>query len=157
ARNAQVEIALGLAIVLIVGALGTAIPGAHDEIVWPFPFRIDTHLLDERAELDLAADFLLLVGAASAVAVFFAGRRGRRGFATPGVAAGIVAFGLYAYLVAEPAYPTTYARSPLRYTTSEIAQGATLYAAHCAVCHGASGLGNGSAATSLRKRAADLT
>ena len=157
ARNALLETALGLAIVLIVGALGTAVPGAHDEIVWPFPFRFDAHALDERAELDLAADFLLLVGALSALAAILAIRRRKRGLIAAGVAAGIVAFGLYGYLVAEPAYPTTYARSPLRYTTSEIAEGATLYAAHCAVCHGANGLGNGPAARSLFKRPADLT
>src|SRR5207248_1026162 len=33
------------------------------------------------------------------------------------------------------AYPTTYATSPLRYTTAAIAQGAAVYAQNCAQCH----------------------
>jgi putative copper resistance protein D len=55
-----------------------------------------------------------------------------------------------------PANPTSYARSPLRYTTAAIDRGAALYAWDCAVCHGPAGHGDGPAAASLRKRPANL-
>jgi uncharacterized membrane protein len=41
ARNASIEAALGVAVVIIVGALGISIPGVHTEISWPLPFRLD--------------------------------------------------------------------------------------------------------------------
>ena len=35
-----------------------------------------------------------------------------------------------------PAHPTTYAVSPVGYTTKAVAGGAVLYAANCSACHG---------------------
>ncbi len=46
------------------------------------------------------------------------------------------------WLLTVPAYPTTYAASPVRYTTGAIADGARLFAAHCAACHGSNGAGS---------------
>jgi putative copper resistance protein D len=40
------------------------------------------------------------------------------------------------WLLAVPAHPTTYAGSPVRYTTEAIARGAVLYAQRCSECHG---------------------
>jgi putative copper resistance protein D len=45
-------------------------------------------------------------------------------------------------LLTVPAYPTTYAASSVRYTTSAIADGADLFAAHCVACHGGNGTGS---------------
>ena len=56
-----------------------------------------------------------------------------------------------------PAYPTTYFRSPLGYTTDSIERGATLYHAHCATCHGARGYGDGPAAAALPVPMPNLT
>lgn len=39
-RNAGIEAAIGLAIVSIVGLLGTLPPAVHDEPVWPFSFKL---------------------------------------------------------------------------------------------------------------------
>src|SRR4029078_12948183 len=50
-----------------------------------------------------------------------------------GVGASVIAA---AWLLAVPAYPTTYATSPVRYTTAAIPDVARLFAAHCAACHG---------------------
>ena len=55
-----------------------------------------------------------------------------------------------------PAHPTTYFRSPVRYTADSIARGAPLYLEHCASCHGARGHGDGPAAASLAVRPPDL-
>lgn len=55
------------------------------------------------------------------------------------------------------AYPTTYLRPAVPYSTLSVAKGAHLYFAHCAVCHGVTGYGDGPAAKSLAKKPADLT
>lgn len=156
ARNARFEAALGLVIALIVGALGIAIPGAHTEIVWPFPFAFDAHALDEHGGLELAAGELLLVGVAAVVTAVHAARRGRRTLVAASAAVGTAALALCGYLVAVPAYPTTYAQSPLPYTASSIAAGSALHVPHCAACHGGDGYGDGPAATSLALRPANL-
>jgi putative copper resistance protein D len=55
------------------------------------------------------------------------------------------------------AYPTTFYRSPVPYTTASIARGANLFADNCTQCHGARGKGDGPAAKTLNVRPADLT
>ena len=62
----------------------------------------------------------------------------------------------WAWLLAVPAYPTTYAWSPVNYTADSIARGANLYAQNCGVCHGPYGRGDGPAALSLPIMPADL-
>jgi len=57
----------------------------------------------------------------------------------------------------EPAYPTTYFRSPVGYTADSIVHGATLYHRHCASCHGAHGRGDGPAVAALTTLPPDLT
>ena len=104
AHNAWSETALGIGVVVIVGALGISVPGAHAEISWPLPFTFDPEAL------------------------------------------AIV-----------PAHPTTYARSPVRYTTAAIAAGAALYRPNCESCHGEGGRGDGPAAASLPTRPPNLT
>ena len=56
----------------------------------------------------------------------------------------------------EPAYPTSYATSPVRYTTAAIARGAAIYAEDCQGCHGVLGHGDGPAAASLGVKPANL-
>jgi putative copper resistance protein D len=56
----------------------------------------------------------------------------------------------------EPAYPSSYALSPVPYTTSTIARGAALYDQNCNACHGPLGRGDGPVAVSLTPRPANL-
>ncbi|HEX7271951.1 MAG TPA: copper homeostasis membrane protein CopD [Casimicrobiaceae bacterium] len=56
----------------------------------------------------------------------------------------------------EPAYPSSYALSPVPYTTGAIARGAVFYAENCSACHGPFGHGDGPASASLPKRPANL-
>jgi putative copper resistance protein D len=56
----------------------------------------------------------------------------------------------------EPAYPTSYASSPVPYTTSAVARGGALYAQQCASCHGVYGHGDGPLAASLTVKPANL-
>src|SRR5262249_47174965 len=44
-RNALIEAGLGLAVLGIVGVLGTLPPGLHTEPGWPLPFRVDIAVL----------------------------------------------------------------------------------------------------------------
>jgi len=59
-------------------------------------------------------------------------------------------------LLSKPAYPTSYARSPVKYTTLAIARGGASYAANCAQCHGPHGRGEGPSAATLPISPADL-
>ena len=59
--------------------------------------------------------------------------------------------------VSVDAYPTTYRRSTVPYHAVSIANGAALYRAHCATCHGAAGRGDGPGGAGLPRRPADLT
>lgn len=54
------------------------------------------------------------------------------------------------------AYPTSFYASTQAYAAPSVARGAPLYAANCAVCHGAEGRGNGPLAGKLPIRPADL-
>ena len=58
--------------------------------------------------------------------------------------------------LAEEAFPTTYWGSPTGYSVQSIAEGKVLYARHCALCHGATGRGDGPAGAQLQRRPADL-
>ena len=107
--------------------------------------------------LDLVAGELLLVGVAGAAVAVRAARRGRRKVVVASAAVSTVAIVLCGYLVTVPAYPTTYAQSPQRYTAASIAAGSALYVSYCATCHGADGYGDGPAAASLPLRPANLT
>ncbi len=156
-RNARVETTLGVAIVVIVGALGISVPGAHTEISWPLSFALDLNALDEDHRLQHVFSALILIGL---VAAAFALRSFRRERRTTGFVAIVVAtssLALFGYLSVIPAHPTTYARSPVRYTTAAVAAGATLYRSNCETCHGADGLGDGPAAMSIPVRPPNLT
>jgi len=157
ARNAWIESILAVVIVVIVGALGITVPGAHTEISWPLSFTFDANALDEDHPLEHAFSGLILT---ALVAAGVAAHSFRRGHKSAGWAAAVVAtsaIALFGHLFVVPAHPTTYARPPVRYTTATIASGATLYQSNCAACHGGDGHGDGLAAASLPIRPANLT
>jgi putative copper resistance protein D len=57
----------------------------------------------------------------------------------------------------ERAYPTSYYTPAEPYAAASIVRGAAAYGENCALCHGATGHGDGPAAAGLRIRPADLT
>lgn len=154
-RNAMVEIAGGIGIVTIVGALGTMVPGAHQSPVWPFDFALDF----SAASLAESGNYLvaILLGVVAAVAVIITGVRRRAvhmriggSVALLGLAAASTA------LFAVPAFPTTYATSPVPYSADAVARGATRFAQDCASCHGADARGSGPAAAALAVKPPNL-
>ncbi|HBD38822.1 MAG TPA: cytochrome C, partial [Cupriavidus sp.] len=54
-------------------------------------------------------------------------------------------------LLFTPAAPTSFHRSPTRFSADSIAHGARLYAQHCAACHGEDGRGEGPLAAGLSR------
>jgi putative copper resistance protein D len=155
--NARIEAALGLGILAIVGALGTLPPGLHSEPGWPFPFRLDIGALTVGSQILLAMLVAVIcVGGVGVTATAAAGHYRLM----PLFAAGVVLCLAVGWLPLRPAieraYPTSYYSSTEPYATASVVRGATLYAENCALCHGATGHGDGPAAPRLPIRPADL-
>ena len=158
-RNATLETAVGIAVVAIVGVLGVTVPAAHQEPLWPLAWTLQLVPVETTAAAGWIVAVVVTV-LCVAGALMLASRRRKRAngwrIATAGAAVLAAALLTCPYLSVAPAYPTTYALSPVRYTTSAIAQGAALYAENCAQCHGARARGDGPLAASLTNKPPDL-
>ena len=155
-RSAILEIAAGVGVVIIVGVLGTTVPATHQSPIWPFDHTLSWQRIEETAwaQLVLAGAGTVACIAAAVVVLGAFGRPPRlRVAALAGV---VVPAGLFAWLLAVPANPTTYSTSPVRYTADAVASGAALYASHCVACHGRDGKGDGAATALLPIRPRSL-
>lgn len=157
ARNAVIEAGLGILIVAIVGALGTLVPGLHQEPTWPFAQRFAL----DNIQADPALRYDAIGSAASALVGLLAlgfGAYRRRAFLIAVGLALLVSFGWHAVdLVLVPATPTSYAVSPQPFTAEAITAGHALYLKNCVACHGPQGRGDGPLAGRLPVPPADLT
>jgi putative copper export protein/mono/diheme cytochrome c family protein len=155
-RNAILEIAAGTVVVMIVGALGVTIPGAHQPPVWPFDHTLNWLPAERSAWVGA------IVAAAGTLACVAAGvtlegaRRQRPRLWIAGLACIAASAAICAWLLAVPAYPTTYLASPVPFATDSIVRGSALYDRSCSACHGAHGHGDGPVATSLPIKPSDL-
>ena len=158
-RTATLETIAGIAVVAIVAVLGVTVPAAHEPTIWPFAFTLRVEPVAGATSIGW---IVAIVFAALCVAGALALTRARHERlhmlrALIAVVALVVAAAVTCpYLSVVPGYPTTYVASPLRYTTSAIAQGASVYAENCAQCHGAHGRGDGPLAASLADKPPDL-
>jgi putative copper export protein/mono/diheme cytochrome c family protein len=157
-RNARIEAGIGLGVLAIVGALGTLPPGLHTEPGWPFPFLLDIGALAVGSQILLAisavATCVCGVGVATTVA---AGRCRLMSFFAAGLVLCLAVGWLPLRPAFERAYPTSYYAPAEPYAGASIVRGAAVYAENCALCHGATGHGDGPAAARLPTRPADLT
>ena len=156
-RNGAIEIALGVAIIAIVGTLGIIAPAIHDQPSWPFPIRI---AFEPSADATERLDLLVAIAAsAAAIAAILVGILSHRLrwflLALGGIA--LIWFAPRLIELTAPAFPTTFLTSPAGYTAQSIAVGAELYVQHCAGCHGQRGRGDGPLAKDLRPPPPDLT
>jgi putative copper resistance protein D len=157
-RNASIEASLGVFVIAVVGIIGILPPGLHTEPRWPLPFRLDLSEIPAGAKtvLDIAAVAFALCVAATA---FIAAKSRYREMAAS--IACLILFGGVSLVALRPgivrAYPTTFYVSTQPYAAPSIALGAPLYAENCAMCHGATGRGDGPLAGKLPIRPADLT
>ena len=158
-RRVAAEWALGALIIAVVAALGSTPPGRHDTPWWPWSFRLDYAITaavpGARTRVFIGAQVAILGALTAVVAALVARWRA----ALLAGAAAAVGIGCWIALppMAVDAYPTTYRRPVVPYNAISIASGLGLYGQHCAVCHGASGRGDGPAGVGLPKRPADLT
>jgi putative copper export protein/mono/diheme cytochrome c family protein len=155
-RNAMLEIAFGIGVIAIVGALGVTVPAAHQPPIWPFDSTLSFDSIQQSAWMQLVVVVTGAIACVAAVALV-AGALSRPPHVRIVAVAGLVIpVGILALLLAVPAYPTTYLASPVRYTAEAIATGSTLYAASCGACHGRDGRGEGSTTLSLPRVRLDL-
>lgn len=151
------EAALGTLVVLTAGFLASHAPGTHEQPVWPFAWRPSALVFyqpDLRGEVIAA---LIAVGAAVLLAIMGVIWRRVRwpALAVSGI---IVALAIpHLDLLFVAAYPTSFFISPTEFAATAVVHGAKLFAANCAVCHGAEGRGDGPAAKALPLPPADLT
>jgi putative copper resistance protein D len=154
------EAGVGAVVLLVVGALGVTPPARHVDPSWPFSVRLSWTLARDDPATPLWLTGGALYAAAGVAALLYircrrAAPRWLLGFSAASIAYGAL-LTLFAFPVID-AYPTTYLRPAVPYQAASIARGGTLYAKHCAVCHGASGRGDGPARWSLPRDPADLT
>ena len=156
ARNATFEIAGGAVIVAIVGVLGTMVPGAHQAPRWPFAFALDL------SPDELSAGGRALLAASLAVGVVAVGiiivgmRRNAVKWWITGCLALLASLAASTSLFAVPAFPTSYATSPVPYAVDVVARGKAHFAQDCSSCHGADARGDGPAAATLAVKPVDL-
>lgn len=148
ARHAMIEATLGLTVIVIVAALGTMIPAAHEPISWPFAYRLDLRALSEPGlgvQVVVTASLALL-----GLIVTLGGIWYRKGWAL--IVGLALLFGLGwrpIELLAVSATPTSYSVSPEPFTATAIASGRALYQQQCVSCHGTDGEGDGPLAAEL--------
>jgi putative copper resistance protein D len=156
--NAGIETTLGLGVVAVVSVLGTIPPGLHTEPGWPLPFQLDIFALPPGSLILLAILALSVCMCAFAgVATAAAGQYQRTG-AFAAVLIFCLALGWVPLRPAiEPAYPTSFYTPAEPYAAASIVRGSAVYVENCALCHGATGRGDGPAAAGLPVRPSDLT
>lgn len=153
-RNTVVETALGVTALGIAGALGVMVPAAEMQTVWPFSRTLDWGAVAAPRQVLFAIGF----ASAAAIAAIVVGIRSRSVEWIAGGIALVAGAGVAAvWLLAVPAYPTTYLHSPVSYSVDSVARAAPLYTEQCAACHGAFGYGDGPGATALAARPPYLT
>ncbi len=157
-RTMSIEAALALVLIGVVAALATTPPARHLEPTWPFAFRLTLTALEGAPDLALRAligSQLAVLGLAALGAAVVL-RPARRAFVAAALGLGGAGLVLLGPALAVDAYPTTYRRPAVTYHASSIVDGARLYREHCAVCHGATGAGDGPAGQGLPRRPANL-
>ncbi len=127
------QIAAGLAVVAVAATLSGLTPAMHEQPDWPFPLRPSLVALDEPETRDEVVPALAELGFGLALVGIGVWRR-----RTVAVAAGVVVVGMavpHLDLLFVPATPTSYFVAP-ETEAAMVARGETLFAAHCAACHG---------------------
>jgi len=141
-----VEFVLALAMVLVATMLANAVPAKHAIIEdWPYPFRfsIDATWGGLGMMIGAGIGVALLILAVGAIALGRSKRwETKWRIAIPAV---LAVCALVAALppLATQAFPETYRKTPVPFDAISVANGATIFAANCVLCHGPQAKGNG--------------
>jgi copper resistance protein D len=141
-----VEFVLALAMVLVATMLANAVPAKHAVIEdWPYPFRfsIDATWGGLGMMIGGGIGVALLILAVGAIALGWSKRwETKWRIAIP---AALAVCALVAALppLATQAFPETYRKTPVPFDAISVANGATIFAANCVLCHGPQAKGNG--------------
>ncbi len=154
-----VEALLGASAFIAASLLATQPPAIHEDVTWPFAYRLRDHIFSDPFLMDMLWRSLKPFAVAAlilACGVFFAKWRW---FA---LALGIATAFLFAQplrssLFLEEANPASFLRSPTGYSTIAIARGETAFQKQCSSCHGNDGRGRGALATGDPAWPPDLT
>ena len=159
-RNVVAEAALVAAILVVVGVVVLTTPARHDDIAWPLSFRLDwaatKSLPGVQTRVAIGSQVATLGLVALLLALVIRPRRWRVAALGGGIALALGAT-LALHPLAVDANPATYVRSAVPYSAASIVQGEVVYRAHCQVCHGVAGYGDGPAGAGLPRPPADLT
>ncbi|MCG3776163.1 MAG: Inner membrane protein YebZ [Nitrospira sp.] len=141
-----VEFMIALAMVLVATMLANAVPAKHAVIEdWPYPFRfsIDATWGGLGMMIGAGIGVALLILAVGAIAIGRAKHwETKWRIAIPAL---LTACALVAALppLATQAFPETYRKTPVPFDAISVANGATIFAANCVLCHGPQAKGNG--------------
>ena len=145
--SVKTEAVLGTLVVFTAGFLASHAPGTHEQPVWPFPWRRVLRHLPIRT---CGARSWSRSGGARCRCGSGALWRRRALARNRCCRLAILPLALpHLDLLFVAAYPTSFFTSPTEFAATAIVRGAKLFAANCAVCHGAEGRGDGPAAQSF--------
>ncbi len=143
ARRMALFIAIEASLVAVLLGLAAAMtlttPATHGDPIWPWPIRLSLDTVFDGSDaqiLDQLRSGLVLAGfGLGFMAIAFLARR--RHTLLIGSACTLVAVGAAVALspLMVEAYPTSYVRPPVTYNAASIAEGMSIYQAHCASCH----------------------
>jgi mono/diheme cytochrome c family protein len=158
-RLLAIEVAVGVAMVIVAVMLTGHAAGSAEPTVWPFRFRLapDVMLRFPSVQDQVITGAGIVVVGVLAVIGGYRVKAWRPLLLAAGAL--FLAIGLYKTVAAMSidAYPTTYTRPSVARTAESIRRGRALFAVHCAPCHGPAGRGDGPAGAGLVQRPADLT
>jgi putative copper resistance protein D len=153
------EAGLAFLILAVTSALSLSPPALHESPRWPLSFRLSyadaAAVSGAKARLVIGSQLALIGLLVAAVGLLLRKRR------APVVAMGAAALAGGLWVAVPPlvvdAYPTTYQRPGVTYQVDAVVNGAALFHANCARCHGPGGRGDGPEGAGLPKPPADLT
>ena len=154
-----VEFVLALVLVLVATMLANAVPAKHAIIEdWPYPFRfsIDATWGGLGVMIGAGIGAALLILAVGAVVLGRSKRwETKWRIAIPAI---LAVCALVAALppLATQAFPETYRKTPVPFDAISVANGATIFAANCVLCHGPQAKGNGVLAKTFAIQPVDL-
>ncbi len=150
---------IGLVVFLAASLLATQPPGVHEDITWPFAYRLRDNILGDAFLVDAAwrsfkpllLAFLIGIGCHFLPkwrwqAIVIAAVIGFVWFQPPRIG-----------LFLQDANEASFLRSPTSYTSIAIARGAVAFGGNCASCHSNDGRGRGEQATGDPVWPPDLT